>query len=190
MFQLLKTHLEITSFSLGVVLKGTQSTWWNTTRSQAAVEGFLLGGWTWWSDGSFPNLNNSTSLCSVEAFVQLFSLNKRMECRTVLNWWEDNCLVVHRGFLCLLAGWYAVPSLLQHAQEGMSISAAGWWHLWSWTILVLPLHAVSSVQGVLLKAPCLCCAAQTAAEQWFLIGGCWKHNRHTLREIAYKLPRY
>jgi len=56
--------------------------------------------------------------------------------------------------------------------------------------LCSPLHAVSSVQGVLLSAPCLCCAAQTAARQQFLTGGCWKHNRHMLREMAYKLPWY
>lgn len=142
MFQLLKTHLETTSFSLGVVLKEHEVKYDEKSGSccaEKSFEGFLLG---WWLDlmllEVFPNLNNSVSLCSVEALMQLFSLSKWVECRAVLNWWKANCLVVHRGFLCSLRGWYAVPSLLQHAQEGMSISAAGWWHLWSWTILVLP----------------------------------------------------
>lgn len=153
---------------------------------EKSLELFLLG---WWLDlmglEIISSLNNSTSLCSVEAFVQLFSLNKRMECRMVLSWWKDNCLVVHRGFLCLLqVGMPSHPFYSTHRKGCQSMQ-----HLWSPTILVLPLHAVSSVQGVLLSAPCLCCAAQTAAEQWFLTGGCWKHNRHVLREIAYKLPR-
>lgn len=63
MFQLLKTHLETTSFSLGVVLKEHEVKYDEKSGSccaEKSFEGFLLG---WWLDlmllEVFSNLNNS-----------------------------------------------------------------------------------------------------------------------------------